>query len=140
MSDGSSVVFSSDLVAHAYFDYAITPFRVAGALNAQLRPDPVAILDCMTVADDWHARFSCTWRAYDYRIVNRRAPLTIDAGLAWRVQVGLDGEAMHEAAQRLVGHHDFTTFRSVQCQSRSEERRVGKECVSTCRSRWSPYH
>src|SRR3546814_17501551 len=73
----------------------------------------------MTVADDWHARFSCTGRAYDYRIVNRRAPLTIDAGLAWRVQVGLDGEAMHEDAQRLVGHHEFTTFSSVQCQSES---------------------
>src|SRR3546814_7465473 len=77
-------------------------------------PDPVAIIDCRTVNDDWHARFSCIGRAYEYRIVNRRAPLTLDAGLAWRVLTHLDADAMHLAAQRLVGHHDFTTFRSVQ--------------------------
>lgn len=106
-------------VAHADIDYAITPFRLAEALNAQLRPAPVAILDCERVADDWHARFSCIGRAYDYRIVNRRAPLTFERGLAWRVPAELDADAMHEAAQRLVGRHDFTTFRSVQCQSES---------------------
>ena len=106
-------------VGHVDLDYAITPFRLAEALNAQLRPDPVAILDCRVVDDDWHARFSCIGRAYDYRIVNRRAPLTLDAGLAWRVPVALDADAMHRAAQHLVGHHDFTTFRSVQCQSDS---------------------
>jgi tRNA pseudouridine38-40 synthase len=89
------------------------------ALNARLRPHPIAILACETVADDWHARFSCIGRRYIYRIVNRRAPLTFEAGLAWRVAVPLDADAMHEAAQRLVGRHDFTTFRSAQCQSQS---------------------
>jgi tRNA pseudouridine38-40 synthase len=71
------------------------------------------------VADDWHARFSCIGRRYIYRIVNRRAPLTLEAGLAWQVAAELDAEAMHEAAQRLVGNHDFTTFRSAHCQAES---------------------
>ena len=71
------------------------------------------------VADDWHARFSCIGRRYLYRIVNRRAPLALEAGRAWRVPVVLDAEAMHEAAQALVGRHDFTTFRSAHCQSES---------------------
>jgi tRNA pseudouridine38-40 synthase len=71
------------------------------------------------VPDDWHARFSCLGRAYEYRIANRRAPLTLDAGRAWRIARPLDAAAMHEAAQELVGHHDFTTFRSVHCQAAS---------------------
>ena len=89
------------------------------ALNALLRPNPVAVLACDEVPDDWHARFSCLGRRYRYRIVNRRAPLTLDAGRAWRVMRALDAGAMHEAAQILVGRHDFTTFRSVQCQAQS---------------------
>jgi len=80
---------------------------------------PVAILSCETSADDWHARFSCIGRLYTYRIVNRRPPLALDAGRAWRVPHKLDAGAMHEAAQLLVGHHDFTTFRSIHCQSAS---------------------
>jgi len=79
----------------------------------------VAIIGCETAPDDWHARFSCIGRHYRYRIVNRRAPLTLDQGLAWRVTPRLDAEAMHAAAQCLVGLHDFTTFRSVQCQAKS---------------------
>ena len=105
--------------AHLDIDKPITPFRLMEALNARLRPDPVAILACETVTHDWHARFSCIGRSYVYRIVNRRAPLTLDAGLAWRVVQKLDAAAMHEAARVLVGRHDFTTFRSVQCQSDS---------------------
>ena len=97
----------------------IAPFRLMEALNARLRPAPVAILAAAAVANDWHARFSCTGRAYLYRIVNRRAPLTLDAGRAWRIAPPLDAEAMHEAAQALVGRHDFTTFRSVHCQAES---------------------
>lgn len=107
--------------AHADVTKPIAAFRLMEALNARLRHQaaPVAVLACQTVADDWHARFSCVGRAYEYRIVNRRAPLTVEAGLAWRVAQPLDAAAMHQAAQRLVGHHDFTTFRSVHCQSES---------------------
>lgn len=105
--------------AHLETDKVITPFRLMEALNGLLRPQPVAILGCEIVADDWHARFSCIGRRYEYHIVNRRAPLTLEKGLAWRVVQPLDARAMHESAQRLVGLHDFTTFRSVHCQSES---------------------
>lgn len=135
-------------VAHAEIGYAITPFRLAEALNAQLRPDPIVILDCARVTDDWHARFSCIGRAYDYRIINRRAPLTFDAGLAWRVPAALDAGAMHEAAQRLVGLHDFTTFRSIQCQSdspvktldRLDVRHAGDEIIIRAEARSFLHH
>jgi tRNA pseudouridine38-40 synthase len=105
--------------AHLDVTRAITPFRLMEALNARLRPDPVAILDCEIVPDDWHARFSCLARHYEYRILSRRAPLTWEKGLAWRVPQELDAGAMHDAAQALVGLHDFTTFRSAHCQSDS---------------------
>ncbi|WP_347270003.1 tRNA pseudouridine(38-40) synthase TruA [Rhizorhabdus histidinilytica] len=107
------------MTAHADVAKPITPFRLKEALNARLRPAPVAILGCDPVADDWHARFSCIGRRYIYRIVNRRAPLTLDAGLAWQVAAELDDRAMHAAAQHLVGRHDFTTFRSAHCQAES---------------------
>jgi tRNA pseudouridine38-40 synthase len=105
--------------AHVDVAKAITPFRLMEALNARLRPQPVAVLACEAVADDWHARFSCLGRSYEYRIVNRRAPLTFERGLAWQVPQPLDAEAMNAGAQMLVGKHDFTTFRSVHCQSAS---------------------
>ena len=105
--------------AYLDLDRDITPFRLGEALNAHLRRNPVAILACEAVADDWHARFSCLARHYEYRIVNRRAPLTWEAGLAWQVPRPLDADAMHTAAQELVGLHDFTTFRSAHCQSES---------------------
>jgi tRNA pseudouridine38-40 synthase len=109
------------LAMSAHVDVAkeITPFRLSQALNARLRPLPVAVLKAETVADDWHARFSCLGRRYVYRIVNRRAPLALDAGKAWQVAVPLEAEAMNEAAKRLIGLHDFTTFRSAHCQSES---------------------
>jgi len=107
------------MTAHADIARAMTPFRLSEAINARLRPQPVAIIGCDTVSEDWHARFSCIGRHYRYRIVNRRAPLTLDQGLAWRVTPRLDADAMHAAAQCLVGPHDFTTFRSVQCQAKS---------------------
>ena len=105
--------------AHIDLAKAISPFRLMEALNAHLRPDPVAVLDCEVVADDWHARFSCTGRSYIYRIANRRAPLTLERGRAWQVAKPLDADAMHRAAQHLIGLHDFTTFRSAHCQSAS---------------------
>ncbi len=105
--------------AHTDVDKEIGAFRLMEALNAHLRSVPVAILACEVVPGDWHARFSCTARHYVYRIVNRRAPLTFDSGLKWRVPAELDAGAMHDAAQLLVGLHDFTTFRSAHCQSAS---------------------
>ncbi len=109
------------LAMRAHVDVAkdIGPFRLMEALNAHLRPDPVAVVACEVVPDDWHARFSCVGRKYRYRIVNRRAPLTVDRGRAWQIAPELDAQAMHAAAQALVGRHDFTTFRSVQCQAAS---------------------
>jgi len=112
-------VHAAGQVAHVDVARAITPFRLGEALNARLRPAPVAVLACAVASPDFHARFDCVGRRYRYRIMNRRAPLTWDAGLAWRVAVPLDADAMHAAAQRLTGTHDFTTFRSVHCQSAS---------------------
>jgi len=112
-------VHAAAMAAHVDIAKDITPFRLMEALNARLRPAPIAILDCRLVADDWHARFSCTGRRYVYRIVNRRAPLALDAGRAWRVTQPLEAAAMHDAAQALVGRHDFTTFRSAHCQADS---------------------
>jgi tRNA pseudouridine38-40 synthase len=105
--------------AHVDINRPITPFRLKDGLNAKLRPQPVAILSAQVVPDDWHARFSCIGRRYLYRIVNRRAPLALEAGRAWRVPVVLHADVMHQAAQVLVGRHDFTTFRSAHCQAES---------------------
>lgn len=109
------------IAMRAHFDLsrAFDPFRMMEALNAKLKPAPIAVTACVVVPDNWHARFSCTGRAYLYRIANRRAPLTLERGHAWRITRPLDVEAMHDAAQMLVGLHDFTTFRSVHCQSQS---------------------
>lgn len=106
-------------VAHVDIAREVTPHRLRDALNALVRPHPVAVLDVEPVADDFHARFSAVRRVYRYRIVNRRAPLALDHGKAWRVVRPLDVAAMHEAAQRLLGQHDFTTFRDSQCQAKS---------------------
>jgi tRNA pseudouridine38-40 synthase len=108
--------------AHCDVAKPLTPFRLMEALNARLRPHPVAVLACEAVADDWHARFSCVGRTYEYRIVNRRAPLTVEAGLAWQVPQPLDAAAMAAAAAMLEGRHDFTTFRSAHCQADSPVR------------------
>jgi tRNA pseudouridine38-40 synthase len=116
--------------AHVEIERRVTPFRLMEGLNALLRPAPIAVLACEIVPDDWHARFSCLGRAYEYRIVNRRAPLTFEAGLAWRVTKPLDAAAMHGAAQRLVGRHDFTTFRSAHCQSESPVKTLDRLDVS----------
>jgi len=105
--------------AHVDIEKPIATIRLMGAINARVRPSPVAILACRVVADDWHARFSCLGRRYLYRIFNRRSPLTLENGLAWQVASPLDDIAMHVAAQRLIGQHDFTTFRSAHCQSQS---------------------
>lgn len=104
--------------AHVDVEKPLTAFRLMEALNARMRPAPVAVIACEEKPDDWHARFSCVGRSYLYRIANRRAPLALERGRAWHVSRPLDTEAMHRAAQALVGVHDFTTFRSVHCQAR----------------------
>ena len=112
--------------AHVDISREIAPFRLMEALNAKLRPDPVAIVGCEIAADDWHARFSCVARHYEYRIVVRRAPLTFERGLGWRVALPLDAVAMAEGAKRLIGRHDFTTFRSAHCQADSPLRTLDR--------------
>ncbi len=92
---------------------------IRDAINAHLRPHPVAVLMAERIADDFDARFSARRRHYLYRIINRRPDLTLDAGRAWRAPRPLDASAMHAAAQRLVGRHDFTTFRAAECQAKS---------------------
>lgn len=116
------------LAMRAHVDLAkdFAPFRLGEALNARLRPAPVAVLACEAVPGDWHARFACTGRAYEYRIVSRRAPLTWEKGLAWQVPQVLDVAAMAEAAAVLVGRHDFTTFRSAHCQADSPVRTLDR--------------
>lgn len=96
--------------------------EVRKAINAHLRPNPIAVLKAEQVDKDFHARFQATHRAYLYRIICRRPPLTVDKGRAWHVKVPLDVARMHEAAQHLVGHHDFSTFRASQCQADSPVR------------------
>ena len=107
-----------------------TPHRLREGLNALVRPHPVSVLDVEKVPDDWHARFSCTGRRYLYRILSRRAPPALAAGKVWHIAVPLDVEAMREGAKHLVGRHDFTTFRSAQCQSDSPVKTLDRLEVS----------
>ena len=106
-------------VAHVDLGKEWDADTVRDALNAHLRPYPVAVLSAEQVADDFNARTSAIKRRYLYRIINRRAELTLEAGRAWRVARPIDSAAMHAAAQHLVGRHDFTTFRSTECQAKS---------------------
>jgi tRNA pseudouridine38-40 synthase len=103
---------------------------IRDALNAHLRPQPVAVLKAESVAADFDARFSAKARHYVYRIANRRADLALDRDRMWRVVRPLDAASMHEAAQRLVGHHDFTTFRSTECQAKSPVKTIDRLDVS----------
>ena len=114
-----SGVHALAMSAHVDIARTVTAHRLRDGLNALVRPDPIAILEASEVADDWHARFSCTGRRYRYRILNRRAPPAIERGRVWHIATPLDAEAMAAGAALLVGRHDFTTFRSVQCQSKS---------------------
>jgi tRNA pseudouridine38-40 synthase len=119
-------VHATAMRAHLDVARPISPFRLSEAINALVRPAPIAILACEIVPDEWHARFSCLGRHYEYRIVTRRAPLTFAAGLAWRLATPLDGVAMAHAAARLIGRHDFTTFRSAHCQADSPLRTLDR--------------
>ena len=112
-------VHASGQCAHLDLGREMGGDKLADALNAHLRPDPVAVLAAARVDEGFHARFSATQRHYLYRIVNRRADLTFEKGLAWRIGQTLDASAMHTGAQALVGQHDFSTFRDAQCQADS---------------------
>jgi tRNA pseudouridine38-40 synthase len=105
----------------AHFDLATErdPGTVRDAINAHLRPHPIAVLSAELTAEHFDARFSARRRHYLYRIVNRRPDLALDRNRAWRVPRSLDADAMHAAAQRLIGKHDFTTFRAAECQAKS---------------------
>lgn len=109
-------------IAHVDIEKTLPPGRFRDGLNAHLRPLPIGVLAADVVPDSFEARFSAIRRHYRYRIVNRRANLAIDAGKVWRVPRPLDAEAMHVAAQRLLGKHDFTTFRDTECQAKSPEK------------------
>ncbi|TRD10662.1 tRNA pseudouridine(38-40) synthase TruA [Erythrobacter insulae] len=106
------------MVSHVDIEKDLTPFRLMEAVNAHLRPNPIGVNHCEIVDDDWHSRFSCIGRRYLYRIVNRRAPLALAKNRVWQVAPELDVDAMHRAAQSLIGLHDFTTFRSTMCQAK----------------------
>jgi tRNA pseudouridine38-40 synthase len=106
-------------VAHIDLAKDASADTVRDALNAHLRPASVAVLEAAIVDETFHARFSAIERRYLYRIVNRRAPLALDVGRAWQVGYALDAAAMQAAAQRLVGQHDFTSFRAAECQAKS---------------------
>jgi len=109
-------------VAHIDLTKSYRADRVRDALNAHVRPHPIAVLSAEVVPDTFDARFSATKRHYIYRIANRRSNLALSAGHVWRVPRHLDVDAMHDAAQVLVGKHDFTTFRDTECQAKSPEK------------------
>jgi len=106
-------------VAHLDLAADWDPFRLSEALNYHLKPNPIAILAAARVEDDFHARFSASLRHYYFRLFSRRAPATHEAGLVWQIKHDLDLNAMRKGAAHLVGHHDFTTFRSTTCQAKS---------------------
>ncbi len=117
-------------VAHVDLKREWKGWRLKEAINAQLAPAPIAVLDAEAVGDHFDARRSASMRWYRYAIVNRRAPLTLDRDRAWRVKRELDVEAMAEAAKALIGRHDFTTFRDAQCQANSPVRTLSRLDIS----------
>jgi len=123
-------VHASGQVAHLDLAREVTVETLRDALNHHLRPQPVVVLEASAVSDDFHARFSARMRHYRYRIVNRRAPLALERGRAWQVPRRLDAEMMHEAAQHLVGQHDFTSFRSALCQAKSPVKTLAQLAVT----------
>ena len=123
-------VHATGQVAHCDLTRDWSPFRLSEALNFHLKPAPVAILAAARVADDFHARFSATERRYLFRLIARRAPATHDRGLVWQVLNPLDADAMRAGAAHLIGHHDFTTFRSTLCQAKSPVKTLDEVTIS----------
>ena len=112
-------VHATGQVAHCDLAKDWDAFKLSEALNWHMKPAPVAVVQAVRVEDEFHARFSALERRYTFRLVTRRAPVTHDKGLVWQVLNRLDVEAMRAGAAHLVGHHDFTTFRSTMCQAAS---------------------
>lgn len=117
-------------VAHIDLDKSWVPAKLMAAINAQIRPDPVSVFDIVEVDTSFHARFSASARHYEYRIRDSRAPPALDRQRVWWVPFRLDEAVMHEAAQQLTGHHDFTTFRSSHCQAKSPLKTLDRLDVS----------
>jgi tRNA pseudouridine38-40 synthase len=128
-------VHASGQVVHIDLDKAWDPAVVRDALNAHLVPEPITVLEAAEAEPDFHARFSAKSRRYLYRILDRKSPPALERGRVWHVKKPLDAESMQRAGQVLVGHHDFTTFRDIDCQAKSpmktldrlEAARVGDE-------------
>lgn len=112
-------VHATGQVAHVDLEKDWPADTVRNAINAYLVPEPISVLEASVAVGDWHSRFSATERRYMYRILNRMSYPALDQGRVWHVKKPLDAEAMHAAAQVLVGHHDFTTFRDLACQAKS---------------------
>jgi tRNA pseudouridine38-40 synthase len=119
-------VHAAGQAAHFDLERMWDPRRIREAVNYYLKPAPIVVLECAEVAGDFDARFSASARHYLYRILSRRAPPALDRDRVWWIPVGLDAEAMREAAKTLVGHHDFTTFRATACQAKSPLRTLDK--------------
>jgi tRNA pseudouridine38-40 synthase len=129
----SAVAGRTDAGVHALGQVAqldlatpLTPARLREALNYHMKPHPVAVLRAAPAPDGWHARFAATGRAYRYQILNRRARPALQAGRVWHVPAPLDAAAMHAAAQRLLGRHDFSSFRAAACQANSPLRTLDR--------------
>lgn len=143
-----SGVHAMGQVAHVDIEKVVEADTVRDAINFHLKPNPIAVLRADAVGAEFHARFSATRRSYLYRILDRRPPPAIEAGRVWHVSRRLDADAMHDAAQRLIGHHDFTSFRAKDCQAdspmrtldRLDVRRVGDEVHITTEARSFLYH
>jgi tRNA pseudouridine38-40 synthase len=124
-----SGVHAYAMAAHLDLAKDLPADTVRDALNHHLKPDPIAVLEAERVSDEFHARFSAVRRGYVYRIIARRAPLALERGKAWRIPKALEHDAMHHAAQHLIGTHDFTTFRDAQCQADSPMKSLDKAAV-----------
>mgnify|MGYP000917586494 CR=1 FL=1 len=135
-------------VAHVDIEKSFSADTVRDGLNAHLRPAPISVLSAEEVSDDFHARFSATRRTYWYRVLNRRSPPALDRGHVWHVARPIDRDAMEAAGVRLIGTHDFTTFRDAQCQAKSpiksldrmETRLMGEEVHVWCVARSFLHH
>ncbi|WP_416883342.1 tRNA pseudouridine(38-40) synthase TruA [Marivita sp.] len=123
-------------VCHCDLEKDWLPFRLSEALNHHLKPLPVAIVDAAEVEGDWHARFSAVERRYLFRLVSRRAPLTLEAGQVWQVKHDLELAPMQAAARHLIGLHDFTTFRSTMCQAASPVKTLDALDISSVETDW----
>lgn len=114
-----SGVHATGQVAHVDIEKPFDAFKLSEAINAHIRPHPISVVHAEIADPEFHARFDAVRRYYTYTIVNRRAPLALERGKAWRIGLPLDIDAMNRAAAHLIGKHDFTTFRDGRCQAKS---------------------